>query len=475
MIGSFFLNTLKGRSSVFKQPDVDIIAEANVHLTFGKIKTAMLIGFVFVSLTGCASGLLDAARQGEVAAVKKLIEGGSDVNMASHIGTTPLMNAATGVYTGGYPSPLTVAAKWRGKAKTVKLLLDKGAAVNLINYHGWSALTEAVSYSHNVEIVELLINSGADINSCSNNVIGHAYSPLISAIRHGDKNSEIIRLLIERGADPDLSCNGMTPSKMNGYLGNSVQLGVSIGIAGRDGKFDKESVRKKSEELRKKPVSEARTAHSEECIAMGGFPESCVGEVFTGFSVPFMGGEDCIKCLSLTDFIESQSQHGKFRAPSSLQSKCYDNRGEVQCRQSGDISKVRDNGDGTVTDLVTGLTWQQEGMTGSDALRSRYGYIFDDAVWQVAVDYCNALDFAGRSDWRLPTISELESIVDNSRSDFAIDPAFSCPKLKFGADFWSSSANEHAANSVWFVDFQNGYSGRSSTLSTKFIRCVSGQ
>ncbi len=39
MIGSFFLNILKERSLVFKQPDVDIIAEASVHLAFGKIAT----------------------------------------------------------------------------------------------------------------------------------------------------------------------------------------------------------------------------------------------------------------------------------------------------------------------------------------------------------------------------------------------------------------------------------------------------
>lgn len=58
-----------------------------------------------------------------------------------------------------------------------------------------------------------------------------------------------------------------------------------------------------------------------------------------------------------------------------------------------------DNGDGTVTDTNSGLTWQQtpplEGMT-----------------WQEAKEYCENLEFGGFSDWRLPTAKELFSISD---------------------------------------------------------------
>lgn len=75
-----------------------------------------------------------------------------------------------------------------------------------------------------------------------------------------------------------------------------------------------------------------------------------------------------------------------------------------------------DNGDGTVSDLATGLMWQQA----------------DDGLaldWQDALAYAEDMQLAGYSDWRLPNAKELQSIVDYSRSPQssyspAIDPVF---------------------------------------------------
>jgi len=61
-----------------------------------------------------------------------------------------------------------------------------------------------------------------------------------------------------------------------------------------------------------------------------------------------------------------------------------------------------DNGDGTVTDLNTGLMWQKTPSSTS------FG-------WQGAVDYCESLELAGYDDWRAPTLKELFSISDFSQ------------------------------------------------------------
>ncbi|MBD3160909.1 MAG: DUF1566 domain-containing protein [Candidatus Latescibacteria bacterium] len=85
------------------------------------------------------------------------------------------------------------------------------------------------------------------------------------------------------------------------------------------------------------------------------------------------------------------------------------------------INQFVDNGDGTITDLATGLMWQQadsgEGLT-----------------WEEALAYCEDLQLAGHSDWRLPNAKELQSIVDYERSpsttaSAAIDPLFDCTAI----------------------------------------------
>lgn len=74
------------------------------------------------------------------------------------------------------------------------------------------------------------------------------------------------------------------------------------------------------------------------------------------------------------------------------------------------VNAFVDNGNGTITDNATGLTWMQadsgSGMNWSDAL-----------------NYCEGSSANGFDDWRLPDAKELQSIVDYSRSP-AIDPIF---------------------------------------------------
>ena len=93
------------------------------------------------------------------------------------------------------------------------------------------------------------------------------------------------------------------------------------------------------------------------------------------------------------------------------------------------------NGDGTVTDTVTGLMWQQA----TDGLMS----------WEAAISYSEALSLAGYDDWRLPNRRELRSLIDHSRYNPAIDIAVFPGTLSFY--YWSSTIAAYNTDYAWSV------------------------
>ena len=161
---------------------------------------------------------------------------------------------------------------------------------------------------------------------------------------------------------------------------------------------------------------------------------------------------------------------------------------------SGNQPSYSDNGDGTVSDEVTGLMWQQVPQA---AFYS----------WTEAQSYAENLVLAGHDDWRLPAIKELLSLADfNGSSRPAIDrpyidedffviydpqtidtfvPASAAgTKRDIDGQFWSSNAyvgrtlnNDSSTFGFNFIDgriksYPNGL--ESGPTGTAFVRCVRG-
>ncbi len=132
------------------------------------------------------------------------------------------------------------------------------------------------------------------------------------------------------------------------------------------------------------------------------------------------------------------------------------------------INNFVNNGNGTVTDHATGLMWAQDD-SGSDAPA---GLNWEEALaW---IEGLNASAYKGHSDWRLPDVKELQSILDYQRSpgttgSAALDPLFnvtSIPNERGQADYpyyWSSTthANMHGGDAAAYVSFgrATGYMG----------------
>lgn len=98
-----------------------------------------------------------------------------------------------------------------------------------------------------------------------------------------------------------------------------------------------------------------------------------------------------------------------------------------------------DNGNGTVSDRMSALMWQRR-----DDGRTRN--------WREALAYCEALALAGHSDWRLPNVKELQSIVDYRRHDPALDTRF-LQQSDHRGWFWSSTTHGDNVTQADYVCF----------------------
>lgn len=130
--------------------------------------------------------------------------------------------------------------------------------------------------------------------------------------------------------------------------------------------------------------------------------------------------------------------------------------------QSGAQPSYTDNGNGTVIDNNTGLIWVKD---------SNAAGIGGTYVWLDALNGCENLNYAGYSDWRLPNINELWSIVNYSKTPCINTTYFLNTSISF---YWSSTTFVTYLPNAWLVYFGDGdVSGAGKTYAYP-IRCVRG-
>jgi Txe/YoeB family toxin of Txe-Axe toxin-antitoxin module len=121
-------------------------------------------------------------------------------------------------------------------------------------------------------------------------------------------------------------------------------------------------------------------------------------------------------------------------------------------------AKTRD-GESVIVDAATRLMWQQAGSP-------------EPMTWMEAKAYAarlNAQHFAGYASWRLPTLTELASLLEWTRQPghLYIDPRFApTQSICWSADILGSAAH------VWFVYFAHGYISNTHASSRLYVRAV---
>ncbi|OPL14376.1 MAG: hypothetical protein AVO38_02030 [delta proteobacterium ML8_D] len=144
------------------------------------------------------------------------------------------------------------------------------------------------------------------------------------------------------------------------------------------------------------------------------------------------------------------------------QTECWDEDGNlIDCAGTGQDGEVRagvpwptprfsDNEDGTFTDNLTGLVWLKDVSC------------YPRSSWQQALDTvktlesgsCSLTDGSSRGDWRLPSVKELQSLVDFSSYNYSIDE--SAPFTSGGYQIWSSTTVQSAPEHAWYLSFGDG-------------------
>jgi ankyrin repeat protein len=166
------------------------------------MKHLLLTTIAAVLLVGCGPSvdIHQAAKDGNIKAVKQHLAAGTDVNTKDAIGTTPLLLAVT-----------------KGQKEIVELLIAEGADVNAKDKDGTTPLDKSIkdkkisdllrnhggkyssihipSVAGNVEAVTEFLSNGADVNAKTK--LGQ--TPLHMAAMFGRK--DVVELLISKGAD----------------------------------------------------------------------------------------------------------------------------------------------------------------------------------------------------------------------------------------------------------------------------------
>ena len=130
------------------------------------------------------------------------------------------------------------------------------------------------------------------------------------------------------------------------------------------------------------------------------------------------------------------------------------------------------NGDGTTSDNCTSLIWMTCSRGQTYGAGPACSGSATTVAWEGALTYCEGLNFAGQTDWRLPNTKELQSIVNYGVAYPAIFTAYFPSTVS--DRYWSSTTAAFDTANAWDVDFGHGivsYDDK-TFLGGYYVRCV---
>ncbi len=113
----------------------------------------------------------------------------------------------------------------------------------------------------------------------------------------------------------------------------------------------------------------------------------------------------------------------------------------------------------------------QDNLTG--LMRARNANLDGTEDWPSAIDYCEALNHGGYTDWRLPNVRELHSLIDFGRYNLALPSGHPFTSGQ-GGNYWSSTMLADPSGDAWYMRLTDGYIDVSGTTALNYVWPVRG-
>ncbi|WP_026318015.1 Lcl C-terminal domain-containing protein [Algicola sagamiensis] len=147
--------------------------------------------------------------------------------------------------------------------------------------------------------------------------------------------------------------------------------------------------------------------------------------------------------------------------------KCF----EDQLHITTPTTELTDNKDGTVTDTGAGLMWQRcsFGQTWNSSASACDGFALR-RNWENALQAAMDSTYAKYTNWRIPNVKELASLVERN----CVDPAINAtifPNTK-SENYWTSSSDTNTPARAWSYAFYSGKNNTKAKTITLYVRMV---